>query len=223
MIGRPNRCPISKKLSRSTTALDDPAHMIRLLRSRGTVDSQRLVGAAPDRPSPASAAATPRPTFGRYDRNRRAAANGLFLGVDRVIHRAAASLDLPPAEFLLAARLAQPLHDRRAGHKDGREVLDHDGIMARRQPRRAKAGDRAQAQRHHRHRPMFGAHRSNDGPLAQPAGQIGPALGFDRLDRPAAAGALDQPDERQPQLRRHLLRQSRLPLDRGIRRAAAHA
>ena len=48
------------------------------------------------------------------------------------------------------------------------------------------------------------------------------ALRLDRLDRAAAAGAVNETNERDAQLVRHLLRHHLLLPDRGIRRAAAH-
>ena len=53
------------------------------------------------------------------------------------------------------------------------------------------------------------------GRLARPAG-------LDGLDRAAAAGALDDADDRQAQLLRHALGEDRLHRDGGVGRAAAH-
>ncbi len=92
--------------------------------------------------------------------------------------------------------------------------------MARRQPRRPQSGDRSQPQRHHRHQPHIRHAQLERRAFAQPARQVRPPGRLDRLHRPAAARALDQPDDRHPQLRRHLLGKPRLPLDRGIRRPA---
>ena len=58
-----------------------------------------------------------------------------------------------------------------------------------------------------------------------PAGvgrHIGVAVGLDGLHRAAAAGAVDQPYDRQPKLVRHLLRHHLLLPDGGIGGAAAH-
>ncbi len=57
---------------------------------------------------------------------------------------------------------------------------------------------------------------------ARHAGHVGAAGRLDGLDRAAAARALDQTDERQPQLVGHLLAQQMLLLDRRVGRATAH-
>src|SRR5262249_54626153 len=57
---------------------------------------------------------------------------------------------------------------------------------------------------------------------ADPAGQVGAPGRFDRLDRAAAARTLDDADDRQPQIVRHLLGHQRLFADRRVGRAAAY-
>src|SRR5262249_40922356 len=57
---------------------------------------------------------------------------------------------------------------------------------------------------------------------ADATGQIGRALGLDGLHRTAAARALDDTDDRQAEVVRHLLRHQRFCGDRRIRRAATH-
>ena len=200
--------------------LDDPAHVVGLLLHARDRGDQELL--APLRIVPVAHARGHVPD--RAGQIRQEAARGverLLLGVHRVIDRAAGDLHVPAAELLLGARLAQPLHHRRAGDEHRRDLLHHHRVMAGGQPRGAEAGDRAQAQRHHRHRPHVVGHQVERGGLRQPAGQVGAAGGLDRLHRTAAAGALDQPDDRHAELRRDLLRHLRLALDRGIRRTAA--
>src|SRR5690606_12889545 len=55
----------------------------------------------------------------------------------------------------------------------------------------------------------------------EPAGQVGAAGRLDGLHRAAAAGALDDPDDRHAHLLRHPLRVALLLLDGGVGRAAA--
>ncbi len=86
----------------------------------------------------------------------------------------------------------------------------------------AETGNRTEAEAHHRdpgH--VFRREAIELGP-ADAAGEIGRAAGFDGLDRAAAAGALDDADDRQAEIVRHFLRHQRLGRDRGIGRAAAH-
>ena len=138
-----------------------------------------------------------------------------------MVDAAGAGLDVGAAKFLLCQILAEPFDDRRAGDEH-RRVLGHDGIMARRQPRRAEARDRAQPKADHRHARHVGDRVPVPARAADAAGQIGRALGLDRLHRAAAAGTFDHADDRQPEIMRHLLGHQRLGRDRGIGRAAAH-
>ena len=220
MIERPNNRAQFEERALVHQRLDDAAHVIGLLLDPRDRGDQRFL--APVRIVPAT-----RPRRQVVDRTRQVgqeAAGGVerfLLGIHRVVHRAAAELDLPAAQLLLGARLAQPFHHRRAGDEHRRHLLHHDGVVAGGQPRRAQPGDRAEPQRHHRHDAHLVGDQVERGGLGQAAGQVGAPGGLDRLDRAAAAGALDQPDDRHAVLRRHLLRHLRLALDRGIRRAAA--
>ena len=220
MMERPNSAPISKKLSLSNTRSDDPAHVVGLLLHLRHRRDQRLI--APVRIIPAA-----HPRRHVMDRARQigqeppGGVERLFLGIDRVIDGAAAQLDLPAAEFLLGARLAQPFDDRRAGDEDRGDFLHHDRVVRGDQARGAEAGDRAEAQADDRHLRHLVRDQVERGGLRQPAGQVGASGGFDRLDRSAAAGAFDQPDDRHAELGGDLLRHLGLALDRGIGRSAA--
>src|SRR5689334_7999688 len=56
---------------------------------------------------------------------------------------------------------------------------------------------------------------------ADAAGQIGRALGLDGLDRTATTGALDDADDGQAEIMRHLFRHQGFCRDRSVRRTAA--
>ena len=145
----------------------------------------------------------------------------LLLGIDGVVHRAASRLDLPAAEFLFAQVLTDPGHDRRSGNKH-RRGFRHHRIMTRRQPRRAETGDRTEPERDDRHYGHVRGHVVEAHRLADPARQIGAPLGFDRLDRSAAAGAFDDAHDRQAEFGGHALGHQRLFVDRSVSRSAAH-
>ena len=138
-----------------------------------------------------------------------------------MIDAAGAGLDVGAAELLLCQVLAEPFHHRRP-RDEHRGVFRHDGIMRRRQPRRAEACNRAQPKTHHRHARQVRHRVPIPARAADAAGQIGRALGLDRLHRAAAAGAFDHTDDRQPEIMRHLLGHQRLCRDRRIGGAAAH-
>ena len=123
------------------------------------------------------------------------------------------------AQRLLVDVLAgAALHHGRSGDEQLSSPLDQDRQVGRAQPGRAEAGDRAEAGGDHRH----------DGQVVDhviPAGvhrHVGvPAL-LQRLHAAAAASALDEADDRQPQLVGELLGVDLLTRDRGVGRAAAN-
>ncbi len=127
-------------------------------------------------------------------------------------------MDVGRAKLVLGDRPAEPRHDRRPGDEHVRDALDHHRVVAGREPRRAQARDRAEPQRHDRH----GAHVLHHPVPGRIGRHVGVALGLDGLDRAAAAGAVDQPHQRDAQLVRHLLGLHLLAADRGIGRPAAH-
>ncbi len=149
------------------------------------------------------------------------AGKSFFFGVDGMIDAAGAGLDIGAAEFLFCQILTETFYDRRTGDEHRRR-LGHHGIMGRRQPRRAEARDRAKAQVHHGHAGHVGGGVQIGARAADASGQIGRPLGFDGFDRAAAAGTLDDADDRQPEIMRHLLGHQWLGRDRGIGGAAAH-
>lgn len=138
-----------------------------------------------------------------------------------MIDRAGLGLDVGAAELLLREILPQRLHHRRACDEH-RGRLGHDGIVAGGQTRRAQARNRAEAEGDHRHTREVLRREAIPAGAADAARQIGCALGLDGLDRAAAAGALDDADDGQTEVVRHLLRHQGLCRDRRIRRAAAH-
>ena len=150
----------------------------------------------------------------------------LLLGIDRVIDRAAARLDLPAAELEAVEMLrpvgGQRVDDRRPGDEQRRGFLGHHRVVARRQARRAEPGHRAEPERDDRHEAHIRRRVVIGQVRADPARQVGAPGGLDRLDRAAAARALDDADDRQPQIVRHLLGHQRLFADRRVGRAAAH-
>ena len=137
-----------------------------------------------------------------------------------VVHGARPGLEARAAQLLLVGRLAHPRHrdDRRARHEQlSRALDDHREVRADR-ARRAET----------RHRPeRRGRHRNDREVLHDEveAGQrrhVGEAHLLERLDAPAAARAVHEPDERQAQVVREALGVDGLLPDRGVRRAAAH-
>ena len=84
--------------------------------------------------------------------------------------------------------------------------------------RRTQPCDRAQPQRDTRYR----AHIGDDCLPAGSAGHIGTAGGFDCLDRSAAAGSFNEPQQGQAQLVSHALAHQVLVLDRGVGGTAAN-
>ena len=93
--------------------------------------------------------------------------------------------------------------------------------MRRDQSRRAQAGDRTQAQADHGDLGHLVRHQIEGGCFGQPAGQVGAAGGLDGLDGAAAAGALDQANDRHAELGGEFLRHLGLAFDGGVGRTAA--
>ncbi len=90
--------------------------------------------------------------------------------------------------------------------------------MAGDETRGAETRNRTEAKTHDRN----GGEIVDDVFPALHVGHIGALIDFQRLDRTAAAGAVDQTHDRQLQLVGHLLGIDLLGADRGIARAAAH-
>ena len=144
---------------------------------------------------------------------------GLVLAVGRLVDGAGAQLDLPAAQLLLVVLLgAEAIHHRRAGDEHRRDLLHHHRVVRGGEPRRAQAGDRAEAQPDGRH----GAHVLHHPFPAAHARHVGAAGRLDGLDRAAAARALDHADQRHAVLVGVALDEDVLFLDGGVGRAAAH-
>ena len=153
---------------------------------------------------------------GRYDRKRRVRAERLLLGGHHVVDGAVDAVDVAPAELLLGDVLTEACHHRWSGHEDLRGVADHERVVRCRHPGRAQAGHRAEGQRHGRHHGQV----VDDHLPARVGRHIGATLGVEALDAAAAAGAVDQADDRQAQLVGHLLGVDLLLGDGGVGRAA---
>ena len=109
-------------------------------------------------------------------------------------------------------------HQRRPGDEQLPGTGDQDVQMRHHRPRRAQPGDRAEAQRHHRHRGQVVHHQI-------PAGvgrDVGEPVLLQHFDAAAAPGPLDQPDQRHPQLVGEPLGVDLLLHDPGVGRTAAH-
>ena len=116
-----------------------------------------------------------------------------------MIDRAAARLDLPAAQFLLAEVLAEASHDRRSGdeHRGG---FGHHRIMAGGEPRRAEPGDRTEAERDHRH------HRHVGGRVMK-AERL-PPTPPGRLARPLVSIVFTEPPPPEPSMMRTIGRRN---------------
>ena len=135
-----------------------------------------------------------------------------------VVDRAGPRLRASAAERLLVGRLA---HRRRYHRRAGDEQLA------------AAAHDHGEVRRHHarrpepRHGPERRGHHGHDRHVLHGdlhpghVRHVGEAHLLERLDRAAAARAVDEPRQRQPQVVRHPLRVDHLLPDRGVRGAAA--
>ena len=141
----------------------------------------------------------------------------LLLALDLVVDGAVGGVDRGAAELLLGHRLAEPRDDGRAGDEHLRPALDDERIMAGGDARGAEPRHRAERQGDDRHRP----HIVDDEVPRRVGGDVGVAVGLQRAHRAAAAGALDEADQRQAELVGHLLGGNLLGLDPGVRRAAA--
>ena len=94
--------------------------------------------------------------------------------------------------------------------------------MARCQARSTQPGHRAQPDPDHRHIGQIGRHHVETAGAADTTRQVGRALGFDGLDRAAAARALDDPHDRQAKRLGHFFGHQGFGSNRCIGRAAAH-
>ena len=123
------------------------------------------------------------------------------------------------AELLLGDLAAErAAHHGRPGDEELRRLARHHREMRRRDARRAEARHRTQRRRDHRHR-REQLHRDLE---VRDVGHVGAAHLRVRLHRSAAAGAVDQPHERQPQVARRLLGPAHLVADRAVGGATAH-
>lgn len=196
--------------------LDDRAHLVDLLAvarhriHQCFVAALRIVGAAQGRRQLVHRGRQVRQEAPR-------AGEGLFLGVDGMIDRAGAGLDVGAAELLLREVLPQRLHHRRP-RDEHRGLPGHDRIVAGGKPRGTEPCDRAEAECDHRHARQVLRREAIPARAADAARQVRRALGLDGLDRTAAAGAFDDADDGQTEIMRHLLRHQRLCGDRRIRR-----
>ena len=143
----------------------------------------------------------------------------LGLRRDLVVDRAVARVDAAAAERLLVDLLdAEAVDHRRAGDEQLARPPHHEGVVAGHHPRRAEAGDRAEAEADDRHPAEVG-----HDPL--PAGVEGderPSFGLERLDAAPATRSVDESDDREAEVVRHALGHHLLLEDRRIRGAAAN-
>ena len=128
-------------------------------------------------------------------------------------------MDGGAAQLLLRQLLAHARHHRRAGDEHLREALHHQRIVAGDEPRGAEPGDRTEAERDHRHEAEIAHHMVP----ARVRRNVSPPFRLQHPHRAASAGAVDQTEQGQAQLPRHLLRRHLLQPDRRVGRAAAHA
>ncbi len=142
----------------------------------------------------------------------------LLLALHLVVDGAVGHVDGAAAELLLGHRLAEAGNHRRAGDEHLRPFPHDQRIVAGRHPRRAEPGDRPEREGDHGHRP----HVVDDEIPRRIRGYVRVAVALQRAHRAAAAGTLDEADQRQPQLVRHLLGGDLLGLDPGVGGAAAH-
>ena len=124
------------------------------------------------------------------------------------------------AELVLLQLLADAGDHGRTGDEHLRRILDDHRVVAGHDARRAEARGRAERQRDAGHRRQVLQHVDPFPPVI--AGQQRMALGLDVFHRAAAAGAVDQAHDRQPQVARHALGGQRLLEDAGVVGAAAH-
>ncbi len=127
-------------------------------------------------------------------------------------------MDLVAAELLLRHLFTEAGHDWRPGHEHLRGAAHHDGVVAVRHPGGTETGHRSERQRHDRH----GGQVVDRVLPAEQRRDVGAAVGVERLDRTATAGAVDQSHDGDAQLERHLLGVDLLLPDGGVGRAAAH-
>src|SRR2546426_2121497 len=127
-------------------------------------------------------------------------------------------VDVRAAELLLADLLADAaLDDRRAGDEELARLPDHEREVRGHDAGRTEAGDRAHAGAHHRHLGEEG----DDHVPGRVRGHVGALHLVERLDAAAAARAVDEADDGQPQLARHELAVALLVGDRRVGGAAA--
>src|SRR6185436_10307032 len=196
---------------------DDASHLVRLsLIVRDRLEEPRVAALWIVTAGPARRHVVDRRREVREKAPR--AREGFFLAVDGVVDGAGLELDLPAAELVLGELLAEALDHRRAGDEERREILHHDRVVRRGEVGGAEAGDRAEAERHARDR----RHVAHDPLPAVDPRHIGAARRLDRLHGAAAAGALDQSDQRQAQVVGHPLALVVLAANGRVGRAAAH-
>ena len=137
-------------------------------------------------------------------------------GRDLVVDRAVAGVDRAAAERLLVDLLAEPGHDRRTGDEQLRRALHHHAVVTRDDAGRAETGDRAETARHDRNRRQIG----DDVLPSRVERHERTPFRLERLHRTAAARAVDEADDRHPQLTRHAFGVHLLLEDRRVGRAA---
>ena len=139
----------------------------------------------------------------------------------------AATLSTAPARACIRAPPSSSLsgvspmpghrHDRRAGHEQLRGVPDDHREVRADHARGAEPGHRPERRGRHRHDREVLHHEVEAGQRRH----VREAHLLERLDAAAAARAVHEPDERQPQVVRHALGVDGLLPDRGVGGAAA--
>ena len=145
---------------------------------------------------------------------------GLLFAVHFVVDGAAAvGVDVGAAELLLLDLAAEgSVHDRGAGDEELARSAHHHGEVGRRDAGRAQPGDGAQGGRDDGHERK---QLDRDVPIGIRRHIRSLERGV-RPDAAAAAGAVDETDERQPQLSGGAFAPAHLVADGAIGRAAAH-
>ena len=141
----------------------------------------------------------------------------LILGRGEPLDRAVAQMHGRTAELLLRQVLAgAAAHHRRPGGEELADAGHHDRQMRHDQPGRAEADRRSEASRDHRHQRQVVDH-GIPGRVNRHVGVAGVVGG---LHAAAAAGPVEQPHDRQPQVVRVLLGEDLLGVDRRVSRPA---
>ena len=137
---------------------------------------------------------------------------------DDIVHHAVLAVDVGAAEPFLVDVLADGFRHRRSGDEHLAQALNHDAVVAGRHPARAQACARPQRKRHHRH----GRHVRHHPFPARRLRNVGARILLQHLHRAAAAGPVDEANERHAIFVGHLLGEHELLPNGGIAGAAAH-